>query len=143
MKKIVFLFPFFIIVIYSCVEPKELAKEVYHTGFDFSKYSKNNFLFTPEPFVGNYESIGLLNTVIYPEVIKVDARIAGIKYNSLGDGWSAKKIDPYEAIDSMYVQALRMGADAVVRFEIKSISKPNGYKIISGIEVTGFAIKRK
>lgn len=39
--------------------------------------------------------------------------------------------------------AVKMGANAIVRFDIKSIQKQNGFKWVNGLEVSGFAIKRE
>lgn len=144
MKRIVILFSIGILIIFGCSSPQELEKEVYYTGFDFTKYTSQNFLFTPEIYLGGYESIGLINVIMYPEVRKVDIKhINQDNYTSWGQGWSIQKLKATEAIDSMYVKAIRMGANAIVRLTVQSIAKLNGYKTVSGLEVSGFAIKRK
>ncbi len=144
MKRIVILLYAGLVILFGCSSPQALEKEVYYTGFDFSKYSRKDFLITPEIYIGNYESIGLLNVIIYPAIIKVDSRlIHNGNYSSWGDGWSVEKINATEAIDSMYVKAIRMGANAIARFGTQTISKPNGYKTVTGLMVSGFAIKRK
>ncbi len=143
MKKLFVPFAIMITLLMGCTTAIELEKELYHVGFDFTKYSKNNFLITPEGYTGGYESVGLITTIIYPEVRKMSITDLDKSWMKLGVVWSVKRIDPKEAIDSMYVQALNMGADALIRFNIKTISKPNGIYNIYGYEVSGFAIKRK
>ncbi|MFA7421746.1 MAG: hypothetical protein WCZ90_18830 [Melioribacteraceae bacterium] len=134
-----------VLFLFACTSPRELRKEVYYTGFDFTKFSKQGFLFTPESYNSEYESIGVINTTLFPEVKNQDYRTFGSnEYLPLGEtGWSYKQINVSEAIDSMFVQATRMGANAIVRFDVKNTSKQNSYITIPGIEVTGFAIKRK
>lgn len=145
MKKISIFSWLSILLFFSCTGPKEQMQEVYHTGVDFIKYTKNNFLITPEQYLGEYESIGLLNTIMYPEIRKVDYRtlINDPSYQRWDEGWSIKKLDLNVALDSMYHQAVRMGADAISRFNISHVSKINGNKYVDGVELSGLAIKRK
>ncbi len=49
---------------------KEMPKIAYCHGYDFTKYTANGFLFTPEPFNGDYDAIGLIELAVYPEVKK-------------------------------------------------------------------------
>jgi len=132
-----------IMFLVGCGNAVELEKELYHVGFVFTKYTQNNFLITPEGYNGDYESIGLITTVLYPEVKKVSIKDLNENWQKLGEYWSVKKIDANEAIDSMYAIAVKHGANAIIRFDTKVISKPNGIFNIYGWEVSGFAIKRK
>ena len=143
MKRNLLLSILFLLIV-GC-EIKELERTVEVYGFDFSEYSKKGFLFTPETYNGPYESIGILKMIIYPEVRKKelkyenDPNFESKKYTD----WAVGKINPAEAINEMYKSASKMGADAVTKFEIKTVTKINGQLIIEGIEVNGFAIKRK
>lgn len=57
--------------------------------------------------------------------------------------WQVKEISSMQLLDSLYSKASSMGADAVVRFSLESTSHYNGDVTFYGLEVSGFAIKRK
>lgn len=128
----------------------EIKPEYGFYGIDFSKYSKEGFLITPEKYTGKYESVGMVEYRLMP----------GAKYLAVGNyrdasgkiqatyKWFIDKIEFSQAIDSIYVMAKSMGADAITNFdseiEIKQISslKYNNPVTITGYRITGYAIKR-
>ena len=113
-------------------------------GFDFTQFNKEGFLFTPESYNGEYESIGLLRTVVYPAVKhpekQVKTKTGRIRY--VEQGWEVESIEPTEALKEMYKKAVAMGANALVKFQIDNTSYLNGSLLVRGYEVSGFAIKR-
>jgi hypothetical protein len=117
-------------------------------GFDFTEYSKQGFLFTPESYNGEYESIGLIEVAFYPPVTKDTLRINEEKWDSWlrseFSRWYVGVISSNELLDSLYNYTNRMGADAVINLRISETEpKTNGVVLYSGIKASGFAIKRK
>lgn len=143
MKRIIVLL-LILLFFYGCSSRFATDKIIMHFGFDFTKYTAKGFLFTPEPYVGNYESIGILKTVIYAAVKHTKAQVQNPGADPyLKEEWKIDAVDAEEAIEEMYKKAVGMGADAIIRFEIKSTYYMNGTMYVPGYEVYGFAIKRK
>lgn len=122
-----------------------IQREVTFTGFDFRQYTEKGFLFTPDVYTGAYDAIGLLNATVFPEAFREEEVVKGER--KLGR-WHIRPVDAQEAIDEMYRQASALGADALVQFSIKSIEKDVetgdlAGLVLPGIEVSGFAIKRR
>ena len=111
-------------------------KEIFVSGYSFLKYSEMNFLFTPEQYLEDYESVGLIQVEIFPEVKKGWVTFKYQPYN-------IERITPEEVLDSLYYVATKMGADAVVRLNIESMIKSHYDLLLLGIRAYGFAIKRK
>ena len=125
-------------------------------AIDFTKYSQNGFLITPEKYLGDYVSIGIVRYEAYPGAnyrLISNKPNPDYKLNSMVPqmitikGWSIDKISIQEVLDGMYDQCKQMGADALINFDIKyetipytGISNP---VTINGYTISGFAIKRK
>ncbi|MBS3945280.1 MAG: hypothetical protein KGZ42_07275 [Melioribacter sp.] len=138
MKRII-LVTSIIVVLTSC-KNLEAPKTVDIYLYDFTKYAEKGFLFTPETYNYEYESMGMIYVQIYPEI----KRKGEDKY--MGDpekNYVIGKIDVSEAIEQLFQSAKKIGANAIIRFQINSISKQNSSLLIEGIEASGFAIKRK
>ena len=123
-------------------------KRVYVYGYDFTKYTAVGFLFTPEKYLGEYESIGMLVVEIYPEIKK--EKKTSMQYGTSDydkpQGWHYYPISTGEALDSLYSIATKMGADAVVNLVIEDAEEKWGVlndSTIPGKKVSGFAVKRK
>lgn len=129
----------------GCTETKEMDRVVIHYGFDFTKYTKDGFLITPEGYLGQYESVGYLDTYVLPAVKKREEKeeVDGVTYIYQYNDLVVEKINTNDAIDEIYKKAKSMGADAIIHFSIRDINYLNGTMIVHGIEVTGYAIKRK
>ena len=124
-----------LILLFGCA-PYIISPESSYFAIDFTKYSKEGFLFTTEKYLGDYESIGLVEYVLVPGARKSDL------------GYQVDDIRLSQAIDSLYYLAKDMGADAIVNFDAKSIQREysffsEGRIILNGYELGGFAIKRK
>ena len=136
------------LLLLSCATGYEVRKTVLVSGYDFRKYTEQGFLFTPEEYLGDYESIGLLNLEVLPEIRKVpygtrasekgwEIVIGTTRY------WQVEEISSVEVLDSLYKEAIGMGADAIVSFNLEAIPHYNGDANYYGLQASGFAIKRK
>lgn len=149
MKKLSSVFFLIVISLSSCVTGiKHLPRNEQFLGFDFTPYSENGFLFTPESYQGDYESIGLITYSVTPEANLV---------NSYGNGgastyssksmleWEVEELDANDAIKSMYDKCIEMGADALTNFKVetKETLIPTTHQPMYQYIVSGFAIKRK
>ena len=108
------------------------------SGVDFTPYTKQGFLFTPEVYDGPYDAIGLISITQY----------AGARYVETSaestSGWRYDPI-PFPALmDTVYARATAMGANAIMRFHIENTVAPAtlDHPLLPGITVTGFAIRR-
>ena len=134
---------------------------------DFREYTKNGFLFTPLPPSGEYESKGLMNVELYPQVLRVTIsryqtykekgfvtleQITGDKRyrvlrvtNDAGvyEYVAVELLSVDKAIEAMYQEAIDYGADAITNIEIQRSPVVDNKISYSTIEVSGFAVKRK
>ena len=128
----------------GCREGYELAKTFNVYGYDFTKYTAQGFLFTPESYEGDYESVGLIEMYLYPEVTNEVDENQDAMTRSGYSYWYVGKISAAELIDSLFNVTKEMGADAVVRLTINQTEPiSNGVINFRGIKASGFAIKRK
>ena len=135
-----------LLILSSCSTVKEVPSYTEVRGFDFTKYTKEGFLFTPEGYSGRYESAGILSVRISPEIKR--AFEPGDNFadfdrvqDAAGNEWIVEKPDTENAIETMYKQALEMGADALINFDISSEALTSEIPATIVI-VNGFAIKR-
>ena len=57
-----------VLIFNGCVATlKFIPAEEYFMGIDFRPYTEQGFLFTPEKYLGEYESIGLVDLISVPE----------------------------------------------------------------------------
>ena len=137
------------IFLIGCSLGPEMPKTVVIYGYDFTKYTASGFLFTPEPYNGEYDAIGLIDLIIYPEIkkTKTDSYTMDEEYkmvNKRSAGLQAGEVTAREVLDSLYTCTKKMGADAVVRLKIENTPGfNNGINSTMGIKASGFAIKRK
>ena len=132
----------------SCAGPQTVArKEVFDVkAFDFSKYTDQGFLITPEEYLDDYQSIGIITVTQWPAVHKQDRRVQapnspdGYK---LVEEYFSETIDVKKTVEKIYQEAKAMGADAITNFKVTSTSRQNGNLRVQGVEISGFAIKRK
>lgn len=130
----------------GCSAIKEMDRLVLYYSFDFTKYTSEGFLFTPLEYNGDYESIGVIQTIIYPAVTKkatLTQRYSADERPIMMENYFIENISPQEAIDELYKKAKTMGADAIINFTLSETFYMNGTMRVPGISVRGFAIKRK
>ncbi|MCH7498388.1 MAG: hypothetical protein IH971_11170 [Candidatus Marinimicrobia bacterium] len=137
---------------WSCTTPPPplpLPELFSATGFVFSEYSKKGFLFTPNNYDGDYESLGLVQVTYTPRANVVSAPVIS---DPLYKNWQKYRLkpdplDPQKVIAHIYSICVEMGADALTQMKIEHHSVgPNSLtnnQIIDGIKISGFAIKRR
>jgi len=147
MKNLLIAFAAFLLL--SCVlPPTKIPRVSIFTGIDFRKYTESGFLFTPEKYSGEYESIGIVNYKLMPAAEFVSSYgDQDPTYNGPNSKrWVTEEIYLGQVIDSLYVMAKEMGADAIMNFEViyEEESRADVYGLkLEGWTARGFAIKRK
>jgi hypothetical protein len=161
MKKLILLAVTTVFLFTGCVELAEMSfypGEENLTGVDFRKYTNKGFLVTPEKYLGNYESIGLLTYELIPAS---SYRKTGRQINenhiagSTSGGpqfydiykWIDQDVDVQMALDSLVNICIDDGADALMNLKREFIFREHtGVKnphTVIGVSISGFAIKRK
>ncbi len=111
------------------------------SGVDFARYSQKGFLFSPDPYtLGPYDAVGLVSVVHYAGARYIpDSSHAGPGY------WQFQPVEAQEVFDTLYARAAAMGANAVVRMEIRSVERAAEAPrpATPGVEVRGYAIRRR
>ncbi|NGP76530.1 hypothetical protein G3570_07795 [Balneolaceae bacterium YR4-1] len=146
--RVLLLLSFIVPFIYSCSGPQTVARDevINVTGYDFSEYTDQGFLITPEQYLGDYQSIGLITITQWPAVREQTRRVPDSetpKGYRIVEDYFAKDINVEKAIDEIYKVANEMGADAITRFDVTPTDRLNGTLRVQGVEISGFAIKRK
>ena len=159
--KNIFFFALIGLSLFSCkvAETSIIPRREVLSGLDFREYSQKGFLFTPEKYSGDYESIGLISFLIMPEARK--ERVSqeeddsySFKESPIVYKWNVEEINVQNALDGIYKRSIEMGADALVNFKISNREEPIVNKTskmvvsfdekkLQGYLVEGFAIKRK
>jgi len=137
-----------LLLLFGCSGGVEVQQTVIASGYDFTNYTKKGFLFTPEQYLMEYESIGLITIDIIPEVREVysnsyDYGNEWIKVSGKEKTWRVKVVYPQEVLEELYNKAISMGADAVVRLTFDTDQHNNGDITFLSLKASGFAIKRK
>lgn len=148
----------FLLILVSCTvtEPKHFPRQVTFLSFDFTPFTEKGFFFTPEKYTSNYESIGLITCIISPDEKQVEisrsdqnqkSEIDDVYYSTaLKDYiWAQEIIKPYEILQIIYDECIKMGADAFVNFKYDTVQMPSKSSIFRETKyyvITGFAIKR-
>lgn len=139
-----FLFVFLSLLLVSACGPtiKHIPRQVEVVGFDFTKYSEKGFLITPGEYGEDYETIGLLTFSVYPEANRENNPKAGPAASRFN--WVIENINPSEAIEIAYQEAIKRGADAITHFEIDFDKRkyPGPGVYVTGVQVSGLLIKR-
>lgn len=116
-------------------------RETEFYGFDFTEYADQGFLITPYQYDGEYESVGILRVVIWPEMTRIAEKTMGDRVTEYSD-WRAEEIQMDTAVDSLYDRAREMGADAIIDFQAERITEDINEGVRVGVEARGFAIDR-
>jgi hypothetical protein len=131
----------------ACSGPEVYKKSMEVAGYDFTEYTDQGFLITPESYQGEYQSIGVLSVTVWPRVERrpvEDDTLAQPGVDSPAQEWFVTEdVDPQEVVDSLYVEARSMGADAIMNFRTEPVREDldNG-PTRAGVRARGFAIDR-
>lgn len=135
------------ILFISCSTTKPIERSEYLSGIDFRKYTADNFYITPLEYTQPYDPVGIVNFTMYPSVKNLPGNYSNkdgyILMDANGQNWFIENIDASDAVDKIYQHCKNMNADALMLFNINTVYKVNGALNVPGIEITGFAIKRK
>ena len=136
----------------SCSNEIFIREDRHHIrmyGADFTKYTALGFQISPESYMGQYESIALLNYQFYPAVRQLTFKDSlhtfqtGYQEHYInGQTWFIENISVSDALDSLFIMAKSLGANAIVRFKIDPLPREDGPLDISGFEISGFAIRK-
>lgn len=144
MKKILFIIPA-ILLLAGCavLKPTERSVDAYYA--DYSKYAEAGFLISPDPYTGDFESLGEIEILITPAIKEYKGNDG---YNSRERYLDYELITHDEIVEIAVEKALAKGANAIVNFSIstENISKGDAWgQIAIGAKYTvkGFCIKRK
>ena len=113
-------------LIVGCGAPPKVIPEIQLIiDIDFTEYTQKGFLFTPNAYTANYESIGLITIIYYPEarlvtrVIEYEGKDKeGNKRARKESEWVINKINSNALLDSVYTTCIEMGADAFTQLKI-------------------------
>jgi hypothetical protein len=134
----------------GCHAPREfIPGYIEIRAIDFDQYTQRGFMFTPEPYHGDYEAVGHLVVTVYPSAV-MDTVVQKRSYypDYIIEGGLANL-----GVDSLYMSAVSLGADAIMNFTTSTVtdhplSDPDsdrepGNGILAGVRIEGFAIRRK
>ncbi len=107
---------------------------------DLRPYTKKGFLITPGEYHGNFEAIGIINYSLWPGAKR---RIINITAGPVAKDWEVENVKIDEVLDRAYKEATALGADAITHFDVRSITRTIEGATLTGVEISGFAIKRK
>lgn len=132
----------------GCTSAKELERSMTISGYDFTPYTSKGFFISPEQYLLPYDPVGVISITFSPEVKK---HVRFTNYDSTkytlvlapSSEWIVERVDVRMVIEQIYRLGIKMGADAVVRFNIGMKPMTNGDLLYFASEVSGFAIKRK
>jgi len=124
MNKLLLISGFLILI--SCSTPEPLPRSVFFFGFDFTPYTEKGFLFTPEKYEAEHESIGLITCIIFPEKKQVTVQYQDELYSRhfSMDVLELEQLQPDEILQIIYERCIEMGANAFVNFEFETIDLP-------------------
>ncbi|KQC11220.1 MAG: hypothetical protein APR54_11120 [Candidatus Cloacimonas sp. SDB] len=157
MIKLVFLF-LISIILFSCATIDYIPESVSVSELSFVKYAEQDYLITLEPYLGKYESIGLVSGTIQPEANKIKIEVKRrLKYSSeiknKSDNeyeiktkkiWLIEPVDVYTLLDSIYYKSIEMGGNALVNFKLSAplVYHFEGEVNLPEVNIEGFIIKR-
>jgi hypothetical protein len=96
-RGVVALFATFLLI-GGCTPLKESERTVLVSITDFTPYTSRGFLFTPEQYLGDYESVGLIKEYVRPAIRKHDlgSEIDEVHWdvqNIRGKYWEVERLD--------------------------------------------------
>ena len=108
------------------------------TVLDFTPFTKQGFLFTPEPYQGEYESIGMITVSISASGERKRLRPGVYDWD-----WDLSQVQSDSVLNYFFEKATALGADAVIQFSLTRSSIDFAGLQVPTTIASGFAIKRK
>lgn len=127
----------------GCATNKAIPPTTVVSGFDLRRFAQRGFLFSPEPYNGQFDALGFVAVTQYD----------GVQWSNSSEQWELIPVSTADVLDSVYSRSLALGADALVRMEVRAVESPGTEKdwriagtpphSVPGIQVSGWAIKRR
>jgi len=137
------------VLIASCAVLDTIEKSRELTIIDYGKYAEKGFLFTPYIYNGDFESVGPVYYSYSPGAkYRAHERsdTTKIESSTYDKQWFPEYFNLYDAMDDVYNECVKMGADALIETKIsgdtRTVPAANPATLPVYI-ITGFAIKRK
>ena len=145
------------LLLVSCGPKPDLIPEIqYCAVLDFTEYSKLGFLITTEAYVGEYESVGILDCFYQAGAHRqeADIRISHDAWSEWGRSirsrparWIPDALDEQAILKIAHEEATRRGGNAIMNFRVTydyatypSLLEPTIY--VPTMEIHGFIIRR-
>ena len=109
------------------------------TGIDLSRYSQRGFHFSQDSYSAAHDPVGMIAVTTYAEATLRRDSVQGEAW------WEFSEVRAQDVLDSVYAIATRLGADALVKMEMTSVTRARAGQRpeTPGLSVTGLAIKRR
>lgn len=131
----------------SCSVPLQTTQRIEVVDFlDFRSYSESGFLLTPDPYTGEYHSLGQLELTVFPSTSYKKEKVG--RYLVPMPSYKQEYISRSELTGMAVEKAKELGADGLVDFKISEIhglgttDKDGRAKADMAYKVTGLCIKR-
>ena len=145
MKKRAYFIGVVFIIVLGCGTSTTLVEPIYqNTIIDFTKYANAGFLFDPDSYNGKYLSLGYFYCRMSPGAEWTFVSGSSDKH------WKIDKFSIDIILDSVYSNAISLGADAIMKFNITYDSRhfevyklnANSWLDLPIYEISGYMIKR-
>lgn len=122
-------------LVVACGGYKPIPSLTTVTGVDLTRYAAKGFYFSDESYPGPHEAVGIIAVAQY----------AAARY-STDSAWLFTPVRAQDVIDTVYARAVKFGADGFVRMTFRPVVRQvegPGAPAVPGLEVSGFAIRRR
>ena len=156
-------------IVTSCSTIKELKAVnggVFLSGWDFREYQEKGFLFTPEKYSYEYESVGVLELEVIPHAfydyttnytkkvdknlarqrifqVEIDDKLYRIRTKNMytkDKVWFVETIEPKTVVKRIYDQAIEMGANALMNFKVIKEGNPYYPGYVNTVYLTSYTV---
>ena len=137
-----------LLITFGCAPPNYIPESLSVSGINFAPFSEKGFLFTPNKYLDDYESIGIINLSFAPEANLIRLTENTRNGERTTSSWVVNDMNPDSLLIKVHELCVEMGADALTEFEVTSFYNNHAVGTtnpitIMGIKFSGFAIRRK
>lgn len=138
-----------LVLMSSCATVRTAQRIVADTFIDYRTFSDNGFLLSPDPYPSEYEAVGELLIVVVPAMTEqYTSSLYGTEAETTSRHVvSMEKISYQELAGIAVARATRLGADALVNFNIQKVDRYPTRRMKNWATyeyiITGFCITRK